>query len=256
MVAVIIGFWVFENFYTPGHYSEPEGTAVPTVFPASLLPESTTEMVVAHQHFTLSYNEPFEQAEWVAYTLKPEHLTMDERERPFFLEDPKVKTKSADWRNYKGSGYDRGHLCPAGDRRFSEYAYRETFYTSNIVPQENEFNAGIWNSLEQQVRYWCKRYGTIYVITGGILEGNLMAIGDEDVAVPEYFYKIIVRGKPDKPKLLCFLLPHEDSAKPLEQFLIPVDELEALTGIDFFQRLPEAREVVLEKTVERGNWKF
>lgn len=256
MVAVIIGFWLFENFYTPDHYSEPEGTAVPTVFPVSLLPQSTTEMVVEHQHFTLSYNESYEQAEWVAYTLKPEHLTMDDRERPFFLEDPKVKTKSADWRNYRGSGYDRGHLCPAGDRRFSDYAYKETFYTSNIVPQENEFNAGIWNNLEQQVRYWCKRYGTIYVITGGVLERNLLAIGEEDVAVPEYFYKIVVRGKPDKPLLLCFLFPHVDSTKPLDQFLIPVDELEALTGIDFFQNLPEAREVALEKTIKRGNWKF
>ena len=127
MIFVIVAFWVIENFYTPAHYSTPGGTEAPTLFPEALMPETTTEALVAHQHFTLSYHERYEQAEWVAYVLKREHLTNDERQRPYFIEDPKVRTKSADWRNYKGSGYDRGHLCPAGDRRFSEYAFNETF---------------------------------------------------------------------------------------------------------------------------------
>ena len=90
------------------------------------------------------------------------------------MEDPKVPSHSADWRNYRGSGFDRGHLCPAGDRRYSESAYNQTFYTSNISPQDPEFNAGIWNDLEQQVRRWCKRYGPLTVITGGVLEPGLL----------------------------------------------------------------------------------
>lgn len=87
----------------------------------------------------------------MAYTLKKQHLTYDDRKRPYLIEDPMVITKSADWRNYKGSGYDRGHLCPPGDHRFSEQAYNETFYTSNISPQDRDFNAGVWNRLEMQV---------------------------------------------------------------------------------------------------------
>ena len=125
------------------------------------MPSSTTGAIVVHDHYMLSYDEPYEQAEWVAYLLKKSHLTYDDRKRPYFIEDPKVRTKSADWRNYKGSGYDRGHLCPAGDRRFSGYAYNETFYTSNISPQNREFNAGIWNKLENKIRQWVKKEGTL-----------------------------------------------------------------------------------------------
>ena len=134
-------------------------------------------------YYALSYRPEYEQAEWVAYWLLPQHLTQDDRQRPYFEIDEKVPGNSAHWRNYKGSGYDRGHLCPAGDRRFSEQAYNETFFTSNVSPQDREFNAGIWNRLEQQVRRWCKRYGDLYIVTGGVLQPQLDEIGDEVVVV-------------------------------------------------------------------------
>ena len=127
ILLCIVGFWLFDNFYTPDTYSAPKGEGSKIELNQVFLPSSTTGAIINHSYFSLSYNETFEQAEWVAYELSKEHLTYDDRERPYFIEDPKVKTKSADWRNYRGSGYDRGHLCPAGDRRFSEYAYNETF---------------------------------------------------------------------------------------------------------------------------------
>lgn len=117
------------------------------------LPTSTTNQIVVHENYTLSYVEKFEQAEWVAYELKKSHMSTTNFERPFFIEDSKVKTRSADWRNYKRSGYDKGHLCPAGDRKFSKSAFDETFLTSNISPQKHDFNDGVWNRLEQKVRY-------------------------------------------------------------------------------------------------------
>ncbi len=256
MVVLIIVFWLVENFYTPDHYSAPEGTEIPTVFPEQLLPESTTGDVVHHQHFTLSYHEQYEQAEWVAYSLKREHISSIERERPYFIEDPKIRTKSADWRNYKGSGYDRGHLVPAGDRRFSEFAFKETFYTSNITPQLNEFNSGIWNDLEKQLRNWCKRYGTLFVVTGGVLDPTLDRIGEEDVAVPDYFYKIVARGTGEELRVLCFLMPHESGAFPLARYLVSIDELEALTGINFFPGLGANLENRVEAQVEKSAWRF
>ena len=79
--------------------------------------------------------------------------------RDSFIEDPLVKTESADWRNYKKSGYDKGHLCPAGDMKISEESYNDTFFTSNISPQKHDFNAGIWNNLEQKICYWTSKYG-------------------------------------------------------------------------------------------------
>jgi len=256
MLLCLVGFWVFENFYTPGTYSVSSGNIAKTIFPEILTPSSTTGTVVEHEHFMLSYNEPFEQAEWVAHVLKKEHLTYDDRKRPYFIEDPKVKSKSADWRNYKGSGYDRGHLCPAGDRRFSEQAYNETFYTSNISPQNRDFNAGVWNRLELQVRSWAKKYGKLFVITGGVLQNGLREIGEEDVDVPKYFYKIVARGDSKNLKVIAFLMLGEESSRPLQQFTVTVDSLEKMTGIDFFEKLHDSQETKLESQSVMTDWKF
>lgn len=256
MLCCILGFWWFENFYTPATYSTSERVAVPGHFPVTMMPESTTGSVVRHAHYMLSYHETYEQAEWVAYALDKSHLTYDDRERPYFIEDPGVKSKSADWRNYRGSGYERGHLCPAGDRRFSEAAYNETFYTSNISPQKADFNAGIWNRLEQQVRSWGKRYGRVYVITGGILETGLAVIGDEEVAIPGAYYKIVARGDTGNPAILAFLIPHRETAASLDQFLVSVDSLEARTNINFFKALPEAIQTRVEERISREDWSW
>lgn len=256
LIVCIVGFWLFENFYTPDTYSDSESTGLKMDIPLNFMPSSTTDAVVEHSYYSLSYNEPFEQAEWVAYMLRKDQLTNDQRKRPFFIEDPKVKTKSADWRNYKGSGYDRGHLCPAGDRRFSEQAYNETFYTSNISPQDRDFNAGVWNRLEQQVRDWARRYDELFVVTGGVLEPNLPEIGDEDVDVPRYYYKIIAKGAPNDPEVLAFLFLGQESTKPLRQFTVSVDEIEKRTGIDFFENLPDELEARLESKIVAGDWQF
>ena len=106
-------------------------------------------------------------------------MTSSNFKRPFFIEDPKVQTQSADWRNYKKSGYDKGHLCPAADMEFSLAAYNDTFFTSNISPQKHYFNGGIWSRLENKTRYWASKYKRIYVITGGVLESGLKTIGFE-----------------------------------------------------------------------------
>ncbi len=256
LLLCIIGFWLFDNFYTPGTYSVGTSEAAKTEIPESFLPSSTTGAVVDHQHYKLSYSEPFEQAEWVAYMLKKDHLTYDDRKRPYFIEDPKVPTKSADWRNYKGSGYDRGHLCPAGDRRFSEQAYNETFYTSNISPQDRDFNAGVWNRLEMQVRQWAKKHNELFVVTGGVLENGLQAIGQEDVDVPRYYYKIVARGNSGNLKITAFLLEGKESTKALSEFVVSVDEIEKRTGIDFFEKLPDEVEADLESKVNLEGWDY
>jgi endonuclease G len=221
----------------------------------NFLPSSTTNQVVKHKYYSLSYNEAFEQAEWVAYELKGIKAYHD-YDRPFFIEDEKVKTGSADWRNYKRSGYDKGHLCPAGDMKFSKEAYDETFLTSNISPQKHNFNNGIWNTLEQKVRYWAVKYDGIYVVTGGVLNGNLKTIGEEDVAVPEYFYKVLLDTSRDEYKMIGFLVPAVDSKKPLYEFVVPVDEIEKMTGIDFYPSLNDKIENSLEKSSDYKSWSF
>ena len=256
ILVCVVGFWLFDNFYTPATYSKTDTDNGPNDFPEELLPKSTTGEIVNHSFFTLSYNEPYEQAEWVAYVLDKSHLTYDDRKRPYFIEDPFVSSKSADWRNYKGSGYDRGHLVPAGDRRFSLQAYNETFYTSNISPQNREFNAGIWNDLEQQTRRWAKQYGTLYVFTGGVLEKGLEEIGEEDVDVPDHFYKIIARKKDDKIYTLSFLIPNKPQFTSLRNFVVSVDEVEKATGIDFFNQISKKQQSAFEGSKSTVGWKF
>lgn len=226
----------------------------PTI--AFFLPTSTTGQIVHHEGYALSYSEPHEQAEWVAYELKKEHLSNTNFDRPYFEIDKSVKTGAANWKNYKNSGYDRGHLCPAGDRRYSKKAHDETFLTSNISPQEHEFNSGVWNTLEQKVRYWASRYDGVFVVTGGVLKGDMKTIGQEEVSVPNQFYKVVMDYNAGNPKMLAFLMPHEDSNKPLYEFVVSVDSIEQETGIDFFPELDDALEDKLESSTNYKNWLF
>jgi endonuclease G len=220
---------------------------------SDMLPSSNGE-IVEHVYFTLSYREEYEQAEWVAYELLEKHLTKDQRERPYFIQDRDVRTESADWRNYKNSGYDRGHLCPAGDRKFTYDAYHETFLTSNISPQDHGFNAGLWNSLEQKARYWAGRYDDVYVITGGILKDGLPSIGSERVAVPEEFYKIIFDKRGDDYRAIAFIMPNGKTSGSFYNYMVSIDEIEQKTGIDFFPALPDAIENELERADAVQRW--
>lgn len=223
-------------------------------FGVSMQPSSTTGAIVEHGSYTLSYSEPHEQAEWVTYELQPGHIKKNDFKRPYFIEDRDVKTKSADWRNYKNSGYDRGHLCPAGDRGYDYDRYFETFLTSNISPQDHDFNAGIWNSLEQKVRYWAGRYDGVYVITGGILKNGLKTIGEERVSVPEEFYKIVVDKSKGRYKVAAFIIPNTPTDDSFYEYVTSVDAIEAKTGIDFFPALDDAIEDRLEASSDLKFW--
>lgn len=251
-LLVAIGFYFYENNFIKINLE----TSNPNIEGFNYLPTSTTGQIITHQFYTLSYHEKYEQAEWVAYELTNNHLTTNNFKRPYFQQDPKVKTQSANYWNYKNSKYNKGHLCPAGDRNFSKEAFDETFYTSNISPQIYEFNAGIWNELEQKVRYWTKKNEKLYIITGGILTSDLKTIGEEKVAVPNYFYKIILTQQQTKSKAIAFLIPHEKTEKALFKFVVSIDEIEALTGIDFFPTLPTEIENNIEKNSSYLNWQF
>lgn len=218
------------------------------------LPTSTTSDVYKRNTYVFSYSEAHEQSEWVAYYLKSDDITTSNFERPFFEQDPLVDSESADWRNYKKSGYDKGHLCPAGDRKKSYDDFVETFYTSNISPQKHDFNSGVWNRLEDKVRYWAKKNDGLYVVTGGVLTENLKTIGKENVSVPNYFYKVLLSK--DGSKMIGFLVPHEDSNRPLYEFVVSVDEIEKMTGIDFFPKLQDEIENQLELESDYKGWSF
>ena len=257
IAVVVVAFYFIEKKLDTDYYKGyQESTSQNTESDGfNYLPTSTTNAIVKHGYYTLSYNEKHEQAEWVAYHLKKEHTAYNNFKRPYFKIDPLVKTNAASWRNYKKSGYDRGHLCPAADRKFDKKAFEETFLTSNISPQINAFNAGIWNNLEKQVRYWVKKEKSLYIVTGPVFKNSTKSIGSEQVTVPTYFYKVIYKNDSPK-KMIAFLLPHKASTKPLETYITSVDKLEKLLGIDFFKSLPDTLEDKLESTASTTGWKF
>ena len=257
-ILIAIGVYGIEHFLIEKEKTEVllRGKTVKANTNTYFLPTSTTGQIIHHENYSLSYSEAHEQAEWVAYELKKAHLSSTNYKRPYFEIDKAVKTGAAHWRNYKRSGYDRGHLCPAADRRYNKSAYDETFLTSNISPQRHEFNSGIWNSLEQKVRFWADKYDGIFVITGGVLNGNMQTIGEEQVAVPNQFYKILIDINSGKTKMIDFLMPHKNSDKPLQDFVVSVDYVEALTGIDFFPQLDDNLEEKLEAKESYDKWSF
>ena len=220
------------------------------------LPSSSESTTVHHNYYSLDYNEEAEQASWVAYTLNKEQLNTIEVSRPYFDIDAAVSTGAADWRNYKNSGYDRGHLCAAGDRKFSTQAYNETFLTSNISPQLHDFNSGIWNRLENQVRDWVHNYNEITIISAGVLTDPIDKIGEEQVYVPSSFYKILIRKTNAGYTCLAFLIPHQATNKNLIEFVVSVDKIEAITGIDFFPKLEDNLENAIEKNTNLKAWSF
>lgn len=253
-VLFFIEKWVDKRPFSPQNSSQSQTSSFNT-FGNEFLPTSTTGSVVHHRYYSLSYADAFEQAEWVAYELRSEQLSNNDFDRPYFEMDPAVEEVSADWKNYKNSGYDRGHLCPAGDRRFSIEAFEETFLTSNISPQDHNFNSGVWNFLEQRVRQWAKKYDEVYVITGGVLRPGLKTIGYEKVAVPEAFYKIVLDESEGDYRAIAFLIPNKPTTISFYEFVVSIDEIESLTGIDFFAELPNDVEMELEANINDRSWK-
>jgi len=217
----------------------------------------STDEIVQHTGYTLSYNEEHEQANWVAYVLTADETNSANNPRTNkFLEDPLVTTKSASTIDYENSGYDRGHLAPAEDMAWSATSEKESFYYSNMSPQVPAFNRGVWKRLEELIRYWSTVYDSIYIVTGPVLKENLPTIGPDKVSVPEYYYKVILEYNSKGTKGIGFVLKNEASAATLKSFAVSIDSVEHLTGIDFFPKLPDDQENKIEANPAIDQWKW
>lgn len=215
------------------------------------IPNSTGE-IVHHAYFSLAYNESHEQAEWVFYKLTSMMLAGDAKRTDDFRIDAKISTGSADLNDYKGSGFDRGHLCPAADMVVSEIAMSESFLLSNISPQNPSFNRGIWSSLESIVRANALIEDSIYLATGPIFKNINTSIGTNEVSVPGFYYKVIYA--PGNQKMIAFILPNEKGTAPVSNFVVTVDSVERVTGIDFFPLLQKELQAQLESISDTGKW--
>ncbi|MFN3783731.1 MAG: DNA/RNA non-specific endonuclease [Spirosomataceae bacterium] len=219
-------------------------------------PVLKNEELVIKANYALSYNEKHEQAVWVAYFLRKEHVVgQASRDGSSFIPDPAVSTQTAVTSDYARSGFDRGHLVPAADFKCCQDLMDETFYMSNISPQAPEFNREIWEQLESQVRQWVRRDKELLVITGSVIGERPKKIGNKTkISVPTHFYKILVY-QPNQlasARMIAFLLPNKaSSTKKLSVYAKSVKELEAFTGKDFFSNMPKNWQYKLEK---QNNW--
>lgn len=259
--AIITALFFFFNKFTGGASKEttiPKEESADTYTDEFYLPTASGQ-VVKHRFYSLSYIEDHEQAEWVAYTLTRDNLKKEWVERQDnFLPDPKVRTESATPNDYRNSGYDRGHLVPAADMAFDEDAMMETFFMSNISPQAKNFNKGIWRELEELTRSWAEKNVKLFVVTGPILTGAVKGkIGANEVSIPTAFYKVLLDLNEPEKKAIAFVVPNEISYEPLYKYVKSVDEVEELTGIDFFPELmPKEMEQELEARYNLDLWEF
>lgn len=221
----------------------------PTATKAQLWPDSDSASLISHTFYTLSYNEHNEEADWVFYFITPERIQNKVASRSDnFRPDPLVSTGSATLADYRNSGFDRGHLCPAGDMGFDSVAMSESFYMSNMCPQYPGFNRGIWKSLEEQVRVWALEFDTLFVITGPVFySSDYLYIGENDVGIPDACFKVLLGKKDSTYSSIGFIIPNVNGLKNFWQFCVTVDEAEEKTGFDFFGSLDDAIEIAVEE---------
>ncbi|MFC2118331.1 DNA/RNA non-specific endonuclease [Bacteroidota bacterium] len=210
-------------------------------------------IVVNHSYYSLAYSEAHEGAVWVFYHLTPEFVNGTAVRKDNFKIDPDVSISSATLEDYVGSGYDRGHLCPAAAMKINQTAMDESFYMSNMSPQHLSCNRGRWKSLETKVRDWVITEGELYVVSGPIFHDNIESIGVSEVTVPGYYYKVIYNND---DKMIGFILPNEKCDNDLIEYVVSIDSIEELTEIDFFSVLSDDIEYSLESSIQTSEWDF
>lgn len=222
------------------------------------LPSST---YIEHQSMILEYSETHEQAKWVAHMILPEIENGLAYRSNDFRVDPKVLSGTAIQEDYfltdtlasgevdyDGFGFDRGHLAPSADFRWSEKALSESYFYSNMSPQRPEFNRNKWAELENYLRrYVIVNEVPLFVVTSPVLKEGLPKIkrSVNGVSIPEKYAKAVY--DPINNRAVAFLMENKLLEYPLESYAVSVDEIEEVTGLDLFASLPEEIEANLNK---------
>ena len=216
--------------------------------------EKLSQTVKKRFSYVVSYNHDTKEPNWVAWTLTADHASGDVP-RLDFMDDDDMPDPKGYLSDYYNSGYDRGHMCPAGDNKWDRKSMEDCFLITNMCPQVNNLNRGIWNSIEQQCRAWAKKYGKIYIVCGPIfLNQQHRKLGKNKVVVPEAFFKVIL-CLGDSPKAIGFVCRNvSQKGKKKTDFVNSVDEVERITGYDFFSKLPDGVEDKVEAEADISQW--
>lgn len=223
-----------------------------------------SDSFLSHKAYYFDYAEDHEQSRWVAHIIAPEVEQVGEGRSNDFRRDPLVRTATADDHDYfnyypdrkgdaryEGFGYDRGHLAPSADFRWHAPAVSESFYYSNISPQDPDLNRGTWAQLEAMLRSYVIRHQVpVAVVSAPILADSLPSIPQSvnGISIPEYFYKVVY--DPAHRRMIAFLMANKQLVKPVDSYAISVDELEKITGYNYFSNVDQS----IESSFDITDW--
>ena len=226
------------------------------------------EKIISHSAYALVYDENHEQAKWVAHMILPDIIQGNEGRTNDFRVDPLITSGSSEEEDYflkfpkegggftyDGFGYDRGHLAPSADFRYSKKALSESYFYSNMSPQVAELNRGRWAEMEDAIRaYVIRNNAPVYVVTGGILRDDLPKIprSTNGVSVPKEYFKVVY--DPVKRSGIAFVMPNKACEYPVMHYACTIDSVEVLTSLDFFHLLDDTLENRVEKELNRFSW--
>ena len=211
------------------------------------------ETIITHTGYTVSYNHHYKTPNWVAWELTRDETKGTESRKSKFEPDPNLPEPRVEHSDYTNSGYDRGHMAPAADMKWSEKAMEESFYMSNICPQNRKLNRDDWGDLEEKCREWAKKYGRVYIACGPIYDkASPKRIGKHQVAVPDRFFKVVLIYNRKNPIAMGFLFENKAHHQNLKNYMVKVDQVEEETGLDFFSKVPDEVENRIESIVPEG----
>lgn len=242
-----------ERFQESASWTTIPDSVIELCMPAPL--KTTPEIILRKKSYVVSYNQDTRMPNWVAWQLTAEHIDGELKRMNNFHEEENCPRPRATLQDYKGSGWSRGHMCPAGDNKWSRDAMYDSFSLVNVCPQDSKLNSGVWNSLEMDCRQWARQYGEVYIVCGPVLmKRQHETIGPNKVVVPEAFFKVVL-CMVGKPKAFGVVVRNNEGTKKRDLYYNSVDDVERLTGLDFFPSLPDDIEKVVEAEVNMDEWR-
>lgn len=239
---------------------EQEEIEIPEDFPDALayvkLPQGLSEQVKEYTGFIVSFNKDNHTPNYVAWELLASEVSGSiNRDEYDYWQDPEIEGCPTRDYAYATSGFQRGHMCPAADQKWSIEAMRDCMVMANMCPQLPEINEKAWATLEAKERQWAKRDGAIWIIAGPIYyETDTQRIGYSQVRVPTAFFKVFLYNDPLNPRTIAFVYPNGSAPGNMDSYAMSVDQLEKELGYDFFPGLPDEVEDTIEATYHFYDW--
>lgn len=263
IAAAVICFSLIVAALTGGHDADAAGSdgheSYGGLTPASEIlmakvPEGMPSQIKEYEGFVVSFNKDNHTPNWVGWELLGNETDGEVARTNNFWTDTDVEDcPTTD--DYRRSGYDRGHMCPAADQKWSRKAMEDCFVFTNMCPQDHSLNSGAWNTLENKERIWARRDSALLIVAGPVYEAaDTLRIGRSGVRVPGAFFKVMAALHGDKPRGIAFVYPNMSSPGNMENYVMTIDDVEQLTGIDFFSALPDSLENIIESKSSFKEW--